>query len=45
MARAHSGCEILHQDLLSMRLPESRFDGIFANALLFRFPNQELPRV
>lgn len=35
MARAHSGCEILHQDLLSMRLPENRFDGIFANASLF----------
>ena len=45
MARAHSGCEILHQDLLSMRLPESRFDGIFANASLFHAPSQELPRV
>lgn len=28
-----------------MRLPESRFDGIFANASLFHVPNQELPRV
>jgi SAM-dependent methyltransferase len=45
MARAHSGCEILHQDLLSMRLPESRFDGIFANASLFHVPSQELSRV
>jgi SAM-dependent methyltransferase len=45
MARAHSGCEILHQDLLSMRLPESRFNGIFANASLFHVPSQELPRV
>ena len=45
MARAHSRCEVLHQDLLSMRLPESRFDGIFANASLFHVPSQELPRV
>src|SRR3954451_23595470 len=28
MARAHSGCEVLHQDLLTMRLPEGSFDGI-----------------
>jgi SAM-dependent methyltransferase len=45
MAQAHSGCEVLHQDLLSMRLPEGRFDGIFANASLFHVPRQELPRV
>src|SRR4051794_5150261 len=45
MARAHSGCEVLHQDLLAMQLPESRFDGIFANASLFHVPSQELPRV
>src|SRR3984893_5045134 len=45
MARAHSGCEVLHQDLLAMRLPESGFDGIFANASLFHVPSQELPRV
>jgi len=45
MARAYSGCEVLHQDLLSMRLPEGRFDGIFANASLFHVPSQELPRV
>src|ERR1700675_3704638 len=25
MARAHSGCEVLHQDFLAMQLPESRF--------------------
>jgi SAM-dependent methyltransferase len=35
MARAHSRCEVLHQDLLAMRLHEHRFDGIFANASLF----------
>jgi SAM-dependent methyltransferase len=45
MARVYSGCEVLHQDLLSMRLPESSFDGIFANASLFHVPSQELPRV
>ncbi len=28
-----------------MQLPESRFDGIFANASLFPVPSQELPRV
>jgi SAM-dependent methyltransferase len=45
MARAHSGCEVLHQDLLAMRLPDGRFDGIFANASLFHVPSRELPRV
>ena len=28
-----------------MELPESRFDGVFANAALFHVPTQELPRV
>jgi SAM-dependent methyltransferase len=45
MARSHSQCEVLHQDFLAMRLPEARFDGIFANASLFHVPSQELPRV
>ena len=45
MARAHSGCEVLHQDFLSLRLPANRFDGVFANASLFHVPSQELPRV
>ena len=45
MARAHSGCEVLYQDLLTMQLPEGRFEGIFANASLFHVPSQELPRV
>src|SRR5262249_16984720 len=45
MARAYSGCEVLHQDLLAMRLPVSRFDGVFANASLFHVPSQELPTV
>ncbi len=38
-------CEVYHQDFLAMKLPESRFDGIFANASLFHVPSQELPRV
>jgi len=45
MARSYSGCEVLHQDFLAMVLPESRFDGVFANASLFHVPSQELPRV
>ena len=45
MARAHSGCEVLHQEFLAMDLPECRFDGVFANAALFHVPSQELPRV
>ena len=45
MARSYSGCEVLHQDFLVMELPQSRFDGVFANASLFHVPSQELPRV
>ncbi len=45
MARRYSKCEILHQDFLAMALPESYFDGVFANASLFHVPRQELPRV
>ena len=45
MARAHSGCEVLHQDFLALDLREAHFDGVFANASLFHIPAQELPRV
>lgn len=45
MARAHSGCEVWHQDFLHLDLPAGRFDGVFANAALFHVPGQELPRV
>jgi len=45
MARSYSECEVIHQDFLAMELPESRFDGVFANASLFHVPSQELPRV
>ena len=45
MARAYSGCEVLHQDFLKLDLPAAAFDGVFANASLFHVPSQELPRV
>ena len=45
MARAETGCEVWHQDFLALDLPESRFDGVFANAALFHVPSEELPRV
>ena len=45
MARAHSGCDVIEQDLLALDLPAGRFDGVFANAVLFHVPVQELPRV
>ena len=45
MAREYSGCEVWQQDLLALDLPRVRFDGIFANAVLFHIPGQELPKV
>jgi len=45
MARAHSGCEVLEQNFLQLDLPGERFDGVFANAVLFHVPVQELPRI
>jgi SAM-dependent methyltransferase len=42
LARAYSGCEVLHQDFLAMELPKGRFDGVFANASLFHVPE---PRI
>ena len=45
MARAHSGCEIWQQDFLKLDLPRHHFDGVFANAVLFHIPSQELPTV
>jgi hypothetical protein len=45
MARSHSQCDVLHQDFLAMQLPESRFDGVFANASLFHVPSQEMLKV
>ncbi len=45
MARAASGCEVMHQNFLNLSLPAERFDGVFANASLLHVPAQELPRV
>jgi SAM-dependent methyltransferase len=45
MARAHSGCRVLHQDFLRLALEPDRYHGIFANASLFHIPSQELRRV
>ena len=45
MARAHSGCEVLHQNFIALNLDPESFDGIFANASLFHVPRADLPRV
>ena len=45
MARQATGCEVWRQDLLALDLPAGRFDGVYANAVLFHVPTQELPRV
>ncbi len=45
LARAYSGCEVLEQNFLDLKLPSSRFDGVFANASLFHVPSQVLPQV
>jgi SAM-dependent methyltransferase len=39
------GHSVWEQDFLKLDLPESRFDGVFANASLFHVPSQELPRI
>ena len=45
MARTASGCQVLEQNFLTLDLPASRFDGVFANASLFHVPSEALPRV
>ncbi|MEI2814784.1 MAG: class I SAM-dependent methyltransferase [Burkholderiaceae bacterium] len=45
MARHNSGCEVWEQNFLALDLPSDRFDGIFANAVLFHVPSAALPRV
>lgn len=45
MARAYSGCEVWHQNFLTLDLPAARFDGVFANASLFHVPSAALPQV
>ena len=45
MARTFSGCEVWEQNLFALDLPSAHFDGVFANAVLFHMPTEELPRV
>ena len=45
MARANSGCEVWEQNFLELDLPKEKFDGIFANAVLFHAPSAALARV
>ena len=45
LARAHSGCVVLEQSFLHLDLPAQRYDGVFANAVLFHVPSQVLPQV
>jgi SAM-dependent methyltransferase len=45
MARARSGCEVLHQSFFELALADQSFDGVFANASLFHVPRAVLPRV
>ena len=44
MAR-EQGYQVWKQNFLELELPDSRFDGVFANASLFHVPGQELSRV
>ena len=45
LARTNSGCTVLEQSFLALDLPQGRYDGVFANAVLFHVPSQVLPRV
>jgi SAM-dependent methyltransferase len=45
MARSRTGAEVWHQNMFALDLPDERFDGVFANAVLFHIPTSILPRV
>jgi len=45
MARELKAGEVWLQDVLALDLPTARFDGVFANAVLFHVPSLALPRV
>ena len=45
LARTNSRCDVLEQNFLELDLPQSHFDGVFANAVLFHIPSQVLPRI
>ncbi|SDS57885.1 Methyltransferase domain-containing protein [Halopseudomonas xinjiangensis] len=42
MARQASGCEVWQQNFLDLKLPAEHFDGVFANAVLFHIPSQQI---
>ena len=42
MARAFSGCTVLHQNFIELDLPKDSFHGIFANASLFHIHKSRL---
>lgn len=42
LARTNSGCMVLEQSFLALDLPRGRYDGVFANAVLFHVPSQVL---
>ena len=42
MAKHYRGCEVWLQDFLHLDLPAGHFDGIFANAVLFHIPSDNL---
>lgn len=45
MARVNSGCEVWEQNFIELNLPKEKFDGIFANAVLFHVPSAALASV
>ena len=45
IAQESSGCEVWQQDFLDLDLPDSAFDGVFANASLFHVPTRDIQRV
>jgi len=45
MAREETGCEVLMQNFIDLKLKANYFDGIFANASLFHVPKSQLPQV
>lgn len=42
LARRYTGCPVLHQNFLALRLRPARFDGVFASASLFHVPPDAL---
>jgi hypothetical protein len=45
LAHAYGGREVLEQSFLHLELPAQRYDGVFADALLFHVPHHVQPQV